>query len=482
MDTDDIHPSSSYVTSHNDLYKAFLDLKNSTTPSWKSKVSFNNNNATRSNNTEGEGAYVQAIREARDNWSTRAVIVNDDSDSSAIISAIDVDMLDVSSEYFVQEIYIVLDTNILLNHLSVVKGVVTCIEAEKGRLPIVILIPGIVISELDFQKNSTRQIASAAREASKWLAKHIGSGRGRVKGQAYSQTKLPSGDWRQRVGLSNDGLILDCCKYFNQIKQKDVLLCTGDNNLAVSASTNANSGLFLRGEAAVIRPTRKLFTAEQLLQSAIPGYEVPPSVRATMGRRDQDIGDNEMGSEPAVQVMSHAAMEIDMDDVENPPTTVGQHRDELHRRLVEELRMHVRNITGKAAGLQRYRREHESQYSPMNRRYAGTLPTEADWRMDWSVRDCLKFLVKIPPSKPKASWIFGDGDATSLADFVAISGERGARKGREWAKNDWTRNVTTIAELAGAFEYEGLYTGRLAEYEYSIMEVFALDLDNEEFA
>ena len=108
----------------------------------------------------------------------------------------------MNSDDFVQEIYIVLDTNVLLNHLSVVKRVVAAIEVEK--LPIVVLIPGIVVSELDKQKNSKRDIASAAREVSEWLARHIGSGMGRVKGQAYSQTVLPSGDWRQRVGVSSN--------------------------------------------------------------------------------------------------------------------------------------------------------------------------------------------------------------------------------------------------------------------------------------
>jgi len=102
----------------------------------------------------------------------------------------------------------------------------------------VMLVPGIVVSELDFQKNSARGIALDSRRASDWLASEIGSGRGRVKGQAYSQTMLFSGDWRERRGLSNDELILDCCKYFGHVKRKDVLLCTSDNNLAVQASSN----------------------------------------------------------------------------------------------------------------------------------------------------------------------------------------------------------------------------------------------------
>jgi len=76
------------------------------------------------------------------------------------------------------------------------------VEAPNSGLNVVFLVPGIVVSELDYQKNSAKGIALDSRRASDWLAGEIGNGRGRVKGQAYSQTMLPSGDWRQRRGVS----------------------------------------------------------------------------------------------------------------------------------------------------------------------------------------------------------------------------------------------------------------------------------------
>lgn len=69
-------------------------------------------------------------------------------------------------------------------------------------MPIVLLIPGIVIAELDYQKNCKHGVAFESRKASEWLAGEIRSGQGIIKGQAYSQTLLPSGDWRQRAGVS----------------------------------------------------------------------------------------------------------------------------------------------------------------------------------------------------------------------------------------------------------------------------------------
>lgn len=65
-----------------------------------------------------------------------------------------------------------------------------------------LIIPGIVIAELDYQKKCERDIAFESRKASDWLAKEIRNGHGIIKGQAYSQTLLPSKDWRQRPGVS----------------------------------------------------------------------------------------------------------------------------------------------------------------------------------------------------------------------------------------------------------------------------------------
>jgi PIN domain len=100
------------------------------------------------------------------------------------------------------EIYLVIDTNVFIQHLLVLRQALTHINADVARLNVVMLVPGIVVSELDYQKNSTRKIANDSRKASSWLAGEIGNGTSRVSGQAYTQTLLPSGNWRQRSGVS----------------------------------------------------------------------------------------------------------------------------------------------------------------------------------------------------------------------------------------------------------------------------------------
>ena len=178
---------------------------------------------------------------------------------------------------------------------------------------------------------------------------------------------------------------------------------------------------------------------------------------------------------------SHGSMEIDMEDMSveaqtmSMPTSGLQWRDELHRQLAQELITHARSITGLAAILQAKRRKEDSIYSPMNK-YTGPLPTESDWRDgQWSVRDCLKMVAKIPPKHPRTDWTFGDGEASFLADFLGLPGEKGARKGREWAKNDWNRAVLTVSRLAQGFGYGGFDNVKQTECEYHIMEVFAID-------
>ncbi|KAF8591417.1 hypothetical protein K439DRAFT_894135 [Ramaria rubella] len=180
--------------------------------------------------SEQEDATINddPVRIARDHWVARPTYI---SDSSEIIDSIDVDMVDDDS---VAEIYLILDTNILIHHLDVLKQALSLVGADPIRLNMVMLIPGIVVSELDYQKKSTRNIANESRKASDWLAREIGNSGGRVKGQAYTQTMLPSGDWRQRSGVS-----------FIVNPHRDVLLCTSDNNLAVQASANgATPALF----------------------------------------------------------------------------------------------------------------------------------------------------------------------------------------------------------------------------------------------
>lgn len=178
---------------------------------------------------------------------------------------------------------------------------------------------------------------------------------------------------------------------------------------------------------------------------------------------------------------SHSSMDIDMEEPTIGPShtiskTIGHYRDEVHQQLIEELRLHVRHLTGKVGALQMERRRNESRFSPLNK-FSGILPSEDDWMKDWSVRECLQFIAKIVPPQPQPTRRFGESEASSLADFLAKHGEKGARRGREWAKKDWMRQITSVVRLAETFEYAELGKVNLAVYEHQLMDIFAIHYD-----
>jgi len=88
----------------------------------------------------------------------------------------------------------VLDTNILLEFLEVIQAFVS--EVEEQGLPVLLVIPGVVIYELDGQKNR-EGLSWFARRASTWLLKKVKERRS-VKGQALDETCKPSRNWKKR--------------------------------------------------------------------------------------------------------------------------------------------------------------------------------------------------------------------------------------------------------------------------------------------
>ena len=200
--------------------------------------------------------------------------------------------------------------------------------------------------------------------------------------------------------------------------------------------------------------------------------------RSTIDTSSATFASSNTTSYPVPSTEDHESMEVDTNGYHAAldnillPLSPRNRRDVLHRMMVEEIGQYLRKLTGKAAKLQQYRREHESIYSSSNESFTGTLPTESDWSHAWCLRDCLTFLTQIPPLQ-RRSWSFKDGEASSLADFLGLPGENGARPGREWAKYDWRRELLMVTNLAKAFEFEDLDQSKMAQYEYAVMEVFA---------
>ncbi|KAF8914004.1 PIN domain-containing protein [Gymnopilus junonius] len=146
-------------------------------------------------------------------------------------------------------VYAVVDTNILLHHLEVLAQFVD--DVERLTIPVIVVVPGAVVLELDGQKNR-EGLAWFARRATAWLLEKIRE-RKCVKGQAQEETCKSTGNWKiqERGELSvgdmyNDGLILDCCMYLG--RGRPTVLCTGDNNLSIlcqaQGKTWVNNGIY----------------------------------------------------------------------------------------------------------------------------------------------------------------------------------------------------------------------------------------------
>lgn len=106
--------------------------------------------------------------------------------------------------------YLALDTNVLISGLSVLQEFSEFVESQ--HFDVEFLIAGIVVEELDGLKKrgagstdqfSGQNVAQAARAASNWLLSGLRrrshTGRGRIRGQAYQETRQSTGSWKSRA-------------------------------------------------------------------------------------------------------------------------------------------------------------------------------------------------------------------------------------------------------------------------------------------
>jgi len=120
-------------------------------------------------------------------------------------------------------------------------------DVERARLPVVVIIPGVVIHELDSQKHGTHDsLGWFARTASTWLLEKVKERRS-VKAQAQDETCKKSKNWKTRDPgeafgeRHNDSLILDCCMYF--ASKYRTALCSADKILCIECESQKKGAL-----------------------------------------------------------------------------------------------------------------------------------------------------------------------------------------------------------------------------------------------
>ncbi|KAJ2836988.1 hypothetical protein FBU31_001237, partial [Coemansia sp. 'formosensis'] len=143
---------------------------------------------------------------------------------------VDSDLLDTA------RMAVVVDTNYFIDDLPMLRALSRLASPEQ----LVIVVPSVVLQELDGLKNNHRvadtpgrpkaTVSQLARGASNFLSDSISS-----KGSAIRCQKVS--EYLQKEPV-NDDKILDCCLYIIEKRKLPVTMLTRDRNLSIKARTN----------------------------------------------------------------------------------------------------------------------------------------------------------------------------------------------------------------------------------------------------
>ncbi|KAG1907081.1 PIN domain-containing protein [Suillus fuscotomentosus] len=350
---------------------------------------------------------------------------------------------------------VVLDTNILLEYLDVIQVFVT--EVEERGLPVLIIIPGVVIYELDGQKNRER-LSWFARRASSWLLKKVKERRS-VKGQALNETCKASGNWKKRdldavlefgSERSNDSLIIDCCKYF--LRQRRTFLCSKDKLLIVEAESEF---------VLTISPSRNTFSSQDIAE-ALFGAEA-----AARFKFSKYHATYQNSLENLIQVTPAPEQDDDVMDVDDDASSVPQllqpshSLDLLHVQVIDyftglllELVARVAGPDVRSFGCSNSASKHAPSYSRKN--FA-----------TWGAVDCLDYLgakKRLPRTSPRV-------DTFMTRPYEGV----GARRGQDWSRRDWETALKGLREIGNDWQ-EGSIRESVPAAELHISRVFAMPM------
>ncbi|KAA1466338.1 hypothetical protein DENSPDRAFT_831155 [Dentipellis sp. KUC8613] len=338
----------------------------------------------------------------------------------------------------------VMDTNVLLGKLDVLQQFVE--DAKADDTPVRIIIPGIVISELDHQKNRPK-LAWAARRASTWLLEKVKERR-LVKGQAHEETCKSSGKWNVRdpgeIGgpEANDNLILDCCRYFALSGQ--VALCSSDKNLCIKTESTAIASFSPTGNWSSREIARALF-GDMCDLSRFDNFSSLTSRQYAKAPRKK----------PAPAPAPAPEVDEDMMDVDDTGDGSGMHfapshpLDALHLEVIEHFSRLLMELVGRVGGPEVPREGGsgglaDSKHAPKWAR---------KWLGAWSVEECLAYL-----SSKRVRQLDKGTPSPKLEVFLLrpYGDERGCRRGQEWSKRDWEIAIGKLEEIAQLWDDKAL--------------------------
>ncbi|TFK29397.1 hypothetical protein FA15DRAFT_740301 [Coprinopsis marcescibilis] len=314
----------------------------------------------------------------------------------------------------------IIDTNILMHHYEAIRTFVE--DVERVAEPVVVVVPGIVIYELDGLKK--RNEAWPARRASGWLLSKVREQK-HVKVQATDETTKPSRNWRtkddEETGIldemKNDRLILDCCQYFRS-KHHRTVLCSADKNLCIIATTSDARNPVM----SISPPPGRPWTSREIMKTFFgEQYHLLSQFRTSNS-----------AYEKKTKTQSEDLMQVD-DEVFNE-----QPLNTLH----DDVRVHFTRLLLEAA-VRIGGTELKKGCDPakLSRHAAGW---QRKHYSTWTAGDCLEYLSY---ERSEIGRVAEEGQPR-LAGFLTKRYEgQGARTGREWSTADWRRAAEKLERI-----------------------------------
>ncbi|KAH8105908.1 PIN domain-containing protein [Cristinia sonorae] len=360
-----------------------------------------------------------------------AVFEQDDTLSHIIeVANQDVEMRDV---FPVGSTYLVIDTNVLIDQLSVIKRLSEDIEAH--LLPLVIVIPSVVLTELDGLKNR-EQLRWFAQTASTYILDKVKQWKS-VKVQARRETfniEAKESD----IIRKNDIKIFDCCCYFRT--KGNVILASGDKNLCIECE---------KEHIRTISPPKRTWTSRDIAH-ALVAYDIH-GIQPELFRGHEDASyrpASENSTRTRVTEGSVCQADEDRMDVYEEYLTQSAAEDftpshaldALHWQVIDHFSSLFKNLADRL----RTANGHGgppvvSAHAPWFRR----IRVE-----EWTVEQCLDYFKYHVEQKrlPRLRDTTPPIAVFLLRSQEKLHGRRG-RRGQDWSRQDWVNVAGGMKEI-----------------------------------
>ncbi|KAI0939206.1 hypothetical protein AcV5_000689 [Taiwanofungus camphoratus] len=355
----------------------------------------------------------------------------------------DVEMKDAPSGDL---LYIVVDTNVLIDHINVVTRFIEDIEAL--TLPVVIVVPNVVISELDGLKQR-EELKWFARTATTWILDRMKE-RKFVKVQAREET---CNTRPNDISRKNDLSIYDCALFFR--RKGYVVVLSGDKNLCIECEKDGITTLTPSRRSWSSRDIARSLFVQSVDLGKFRGHEPTPSYRPA-----HSSAQRRMTVAPAAD--NDDGMDID-DDNSNVASNGSLFEDYIPSHALDSLHLQVINhftivlkglafrICSSAGDLDPPSR---SSHAPGYRRKNFGL---------WTVGDCLDYLASKKPLRPSTPPLH--------VFLLRRSEDRGWRRGQDWSRQDWENCLVALNHIGMKFE-DGTVLGSVNDLTPEVERVF----------